>query len=130
MEYYCLLKVSMLKILLCISFPTIVFIINKGGNRNFRFVGLFFLVSFFISYIFKESGPRAEHGNFYWGIICASYIFFLFSIGWFMKNWEKCFPKNKIISILYKTVCMVLFFAHVYSGFSYFNILLTGQYPL
>lgn len=117
---------GILKIFLCISFPAIVFIINKGGSRSFKFIGVFFLVSFFISYVFKESGPREWHGNFYWGIMCASYIIFLFAIGFFMKNWREGFPKNKIASFLYKIICIIICLAHVYSGFSYFNILLTG----
>ena len=118
---------GILKIFLGISFPIIVFIMNKGGSRNFRFIGLFFLVSFFIAYVFKETGERAEHGNFYWGIMCASYILFLYSFSWFMKNWQEKFPKNKIASFVYKVVCIIIFSANVCSGFLYFNIiLLTG----
>lgn len=36
---------GILKIFLCLSFPAIVFIVNKGGDTASRFVGLFFLVS-------------------------------------------------------------------------------------
>lgn len=118
---------GILKLILCITFPAIVFIINKGGNRNFMFIGLFFLVSFFISYVFKESGPRAEHGNFYWGIMCASYILFLFSVSVFMKNWREGFPKNRVLSPIYKIVCVIICLAHLYSGISYFNIIRTGS---
>ena len=117
---------SILKIVLSISLPVIVFILNKGGSRDFRFVGLFFLVSFFISYAFKETGPRAEHGNFYWGIMCASYIFFLYAVSYFMKNCLDGFPKTKVIFSSYTILVVILGVAHVYSGISYFNILLTG----
>ena len=118
---------GILKIFMCITFPAIVFTINKGGDRNFRFIGLFFLVSFFISYVFKESGPRADHGNFYWGIMCSSYILFLFAASVFMKNWREGFPKNRILSLVYKIVCIIICFAHIYSGISYFNIIRTGS---
>ena len=31
---------GILKIFLCISLPAIVFIINKGGQRDYKFIGL------------------------------------------------------------------------------------------
>ena len=117
---------GILKIFLCISLPAIVFIINKGGQRDYKFIGLYFLVSFFIAYVFQESGPRTNDGNFFLGIQCASYVFFVFSIGYFMKNWREGIPKGKTLSILYKTFCILLILGHVYSGLIFFNIVLCG----
>lgn len=117
---------AILKILLSVSLPAMVCMINKGGQRDFRFVGLYFLVSFFIAYVFQESGPRTNDGNFFWGIQCAGYILFLFSFGYLIKNWDENFPKGKILPAIYKILSLILIIGHVYSGLVYFNIVSRG----
>lgn len=117
---------GIIKLFVCLTFPAVVFLVNKGGDRAGRFIVLYFLVSFFIAYVFQESGARKNDGNFFWGIRCAGYILFLFAFSYFIKNWKEGVPEKKVASVIYKILCVILVIAHIYSGLTYFNIIRQG----
>jgi hypothetical protein len=118
--------IGILKIVMCLAFPIAVFIINKGGDKGFKYIGLFFLVSFVISNIFQETGPRANDGNFFWGVRCGGFFFSLFAISYFVKNWKEGIPRNKIGSAVYKTFGTMLCMAHIVFSLLYFDSLIRG----
>lgn len=121
------LVLGTVNIILGLAFPMLVLILNRGRDKLFKFIWIFFVATFIVINIFTETGPRAFHMNFYWGVLCASYLLFLFSIAYFMKNWKENFPKARNISLLYKFVGVFLFIAHTLSGLFYFDLLLKGS---
>lgn len=118
---------TVLKLILCLAFPVIVLAMNKGGSRMDRFIVLLYLVSFAIVNLLHETGPRQNHGNFYWCIYGAGYLLFLISASLFLKNWREGFPEGRKSALVYKISCAALFACHVISGLFYFNLLLRGS---
>lgn len=113
---------------LSLAFPIIVFVFNKGGDRTSRYICLLYIVSFAVANMFQETGPRMNHGNFFWGMFCAGYFLFLFAISLFLKNWRERVPHGFKAAAVYRLTCLGLFACHVLSGIGYFRLLSRGAY--
>lgn len=71
------------------AFPLIVFVLNRREviRSKISLVSILTYVFAFIEFLFLgESGYRAEHGNFGWGLSLASYLLFCISCVFFAGN--------------------------------------------
>ena len=56
---------------------------KKKKNTNFLF--LMYLISLLIFSLFKETGHRANHGNFEWGVLVSYFTMFLYMVPAFIE---------------------------------------------
>ncbi len=116
-----------LKLFCGLAFPTLVAIFNrKKLFRTERFIYLMYAIQLAICIIFTETGPRATHGNFYWGLYGAAFFLFLISLSRFADNLINYKNKNK----LYLIIGTILLISHLLSGAVYFRSILLGAYCL
>jgi len=114
-----------------IVFPTFMFPISMLGS--YLFVGVYLLfalckkpsieilycsamviVSILIFALVIETGPRMNHGNFYWQVVPAYYLLLIVVV----KDWIIRY-KAKTIPFIFSCVLFLLFLAHAGSGFFY-----------
>ena len=94
---------------------------------------LLFVVSVLIYSAFKETGPRAGHGNFGWAIGVGYYILFLYIVPWFFQSMQKYRiqkaqgERTTLVSFIYGTGLFV-FSWHLISGLWYFEKLIKGDH--
>ncbi len=116
------IKTTVFKILCGLTLPTIVFIHNRKKFKDVHsFVYIMYLVQLTVVIIFTETGMRANHGNFYWGLYNAAYLLFLICISQIWINFKE--KKHYV----YKIVVSVLLLGHIISGFLYFVHVFMGK---
>ena len=75
-----------LYIFVSLIFPLSFFFLNILNHKRIKINCEFWLVclmlffSIFIVLVFRETGPRAEHGNFYWQVIPSMWIVYFYTI--------------------------------------------------
>lgn len=72
-----------LYILVSLIFPLSFFILSYRRikiNCEFWLVCLMLIFSIFVVLVFRETGPRAYHGNFYWQVIPSMWIVYFYTI--------------------------------------------------
>lgn len=114
-----------LKSLCGFSFPVLIYLFcRKSFGKNEKFAYLMFIITFLQAHMLGESGIRANHGNFYWGMFSSSYVLFLYAIIGFLKHQQ--LEKHSTIRTLFNIICWCLLILHFISGLSYFHLLLQG----
>lgn len=117
---------TLLKILCGLSFPVLVGLVNhKQLKRTEKFTYVMYAVQLAIVMLFVETGPRAKHGNFYWGLYGAAFFLFIITFARFADNLKHYKEHNKI----YIGAGSLLMLAHIISGVGYFVIVLLGNKP-
>lgn len=107
------------------SFPLIVMIHErKRMTKKDNFIYLMFLVTLCQVSMLGETGRRATHYNFYWGLYNSAYLLFAFAISKFCDVW-----RGERKEIFYKVVGIVLLGAHLISGITYFLYVYSGFTP-
>lgn len=115
---------TILKLICGLSFPCLVLLVNnKKLRKEEKFVYLMFAIQLLVCIIFSETGRRARHGNFYWGLYCAAFFLFVFAGA---KYWRDCRELDSSYK-WYKIIGFILFFAHLMSGAVYFVIACSGN---
>lgn len=110
-----------LKIICGAAFPIVIFVCHhKEFDKKTNFAYLMFLITFAQVHLLEESGARANHGNFTWGIYSAAFILFIYALAYFIKVFDE---KGKIPEKVIGSILVVL---HVVSGFVYYILLLQG----
>ena len=106
-----------------LSFPIMIYILGrKRFDAQDRFVYLMYLITFIQVHMLGESGARATHGNFTWGIYNSAYILMIYVMAFFIQNYN-IKEKN------HKWICIMgwgLLGLHLVSGLIYFMLLLAG----
>lgn len=112
-----------MKIICGLSFPIMIYILGrKRLDKQERFVYLMYLITFIQVHMLGESGARATHGNFTWGIYNSAYILLIYTIAFFMEHYSMKKTDEKV-------VCMIgwgILGLHFVSGMMYFLLLLLG----
>lgn len=107
--------------------PILYFIVNYKvlvKDWEFLYVLLLFIVSVGIFYLSQETGPRANHGNFYWQIVISTWLIFLYLAKHIFITKPRD-EKQLKLNFLFKT----LFSIHVLMGLIYIlKLLLTKDY--
>ena len=113
-----------------IAFPMLVVIYGyKYFSRKEKFVLLYFVVTLIQCIVLEETGLRADHGNFFWGMYNAGYLLFLYMVPKFiqlvkMTPWKQKNLWNRFLTVAGSgMLCMHLFF-----GLKYFWMLFNGKY--
>lgn len=120
--------VTILKLLRSLLFPTLVFIYNRKENSKVdKFNYFMFFVTLLEILFIHETGYRAAHENFYWGLFISGYILFLYAIPKYFNNIKKIREKKSALSIAYLLVNAVLLIGHFATGIAYFVILMGGK---
>ena len=117
---------TILKIVCTLTLPVLVAVFNfKNLKRIEKFAYLMYAVQLAIVILFAETGPRANHGNFLWGLYCAGFILFAVVFTRVVDNIRNYKNYNKI----YLTAAALLSMAHVLSGIKYLIHVLSGIKP-
>lgn len=109
-----------------LSFPAIVYIHNrKQLNKCEKFVYLLYTVTFIQIIMLGETGPRAGHGNFAWGLYNSAYLLFICAVSLFIKNYQKE-ADRPLSARLYFGFGTLLLCLHLITGVIYFLHIFTG----
>ena len=104
---------------------------DKKTDINMVFSIMLYVVSLVVFSMFKETGPRAGHGNFGWAIPMGFYAMYLYIVPWFFQRYKEYRAigtrgKMGINGGLY-VIGLVLLLAHFLSGICYFIIVASGE---
>lgn len=113
-----------LKILCSLSFPALVGALNlKKLKKTEIFIYVMYAVQLVIVMLFVESGPRANDGNFYWGLYCAAFFIFIIAFARFFNDLIHYKERNKLC------LCAegALAAAHIICGLAYFSEIMSGR---
>ncbi|MBQ6812117.1 MAG: hypothetical protein IJP06_03285 [Agathobacter sp.] len=112
-----------MRIICGLSFPIMIYVLgHKQLDKQERFVYLMYIITFIQVHMLGESGARATHGNFTWGIYNSAYILLIYTIAFFMEHYSLKKANGK-------AVCMIgwgILALHLVSGMVYFLLLLAG----
>ena len=107
--------------------------INPNSQKQFHFMILMYFTAVLVFSLFSETGPRANHGNFSWGVYLAYFTMYLYlvpffcqSVGAYRKN---CLTAKTHINVLdfCFTAGSVLLLCHLVSGLCYITIVASGR---
>ena len=109
------------------------FPLDDNDQRRIKFLILMYLVSLVVLSLFKETGHRANHGNFTWGVLACYFTLFLYLVPTFIKC-SRIYRKNiltggkRIVMIeAIFGVGFALLSLHAVSGLLYFHRIVTGK---
>lgn len=112
-----------MKIVCGLSFPIFIYVLGrKRFDKQERYAYLMFLVTFIQIHMLGESGRRANHGNFTWGIYNSAYILLIYAISFFIEHYSIKESKDRVICVIGWGILAL----HLVTGLLYFLILLTG----
>ncbi len=115
-----------LKLICGVAFPALVAVFNRKRMGMFDvFVYIMFVIQMLIYIMFAETGKRASHGNFLWGVYSAAFFLFVVAVPRFIENLKTKSVTNKF----YLIFGSVLLSAHVISAVAYFVEVFSGQIP-
>jgi len=111
------------------AFPVLVAVYGyKHFSKKDMFVWLLFLITLVQRIIIEETGPRASHGNFTWGIYNAGYLLYLYMVPVFIQLVRKIPWKRKgLLDKLCTLAGSGLLCAHLFCGLQYFILILCGK---
>ena len=116
-----------IKTVFALAFPVLLlFIQRKNAADVDRFFFWHYLAALAIVIVLAETGPRAAHGNFSWGLYNAAYLLYLWFAPWFVVSCKQQFAESGRIGGL-SVGCAVLLGCQYFSGLQYFLLLLSGQ---
>lgn len=123
------------KIALMSIIPILVLIYNAFNdssiirNRIYGFVWLLFLSGTGWYTFVRESGERASHGNFVWGLKCVTLVLFALSMLLFLHNFikRKTAKGKKWIVNTYSVIVISLFSYQVVTGIYYLLKMFVGN---
>lgn len=103
---------------------------DKKTDINMVFSIMLYVVSLVVFSMFKETGPRAGHGNFGWAIPMGFYAMYLYIVPWFMQKYKEyrsvdTHKKTAIDGYVF-FIGIILLLAHLISGIWYFRIVASG----
>ena len=111
-----------MKIVCGLSFPIMIYVLGrKRLDKQERFVYLMYLITFIQVHMLGESGARATHGNFTWGIYNSAYILWIYTIAFFMEHYSMKTNDRGVCVIGWGVLAL-----HLISGLVYFLLLLVG----
>ena len=119
------------------AFPLVVLIYNYKrkikGSKFFFLCALMMLFAFAESYFLRETGTRANDGNFSWGscfcyylVFCVSSAFFIGNAGDYLKEKKKTETTGSSLPPPYILVSSFLFLLHLACGIEYFILISLG----
>lgn len=112
-----------MKILCGLAFPILMYVCNrKALGKKEHFVYLMFLITFIQVHMLGETGARATHGNFTWGIYNSAYILMIYAIGYFIEYYNLKEKNTRTVALIGWGVLAL----HLFTGLWYFLILLMG----
>lgn len=109
--------------LLFVIAVTILCVIKKHISRNLIFGWLMFLFAYADRSLFSETGVRATHGNFIWGIYMATLLLTVICLERLLSM------RSNIKKPLYFGLLLLLMLM-VACGVAYFCIILKNNYPI
>ena len=122
---------TVFKVIRSVLLPAIIVLYNiRTLEREEKFVVVQFMISFLLVVILRETGFRATHGNFYWGLFCSSFFLFAFLWAKLAGNYRSIKAKSTEICLkdkLYLAVCVLLSIWHIVGGIVYFVIVSMGS---
>ena len=124
----------LVSLLLKMAFPFLIIVIWRKKifkDRLFILILLQYLTGLATTWIFRETGRRANHGNFGWGNLLASSLLWLFCLGFFIRAFReerKEGPAGRSVkrAAVYLVPGLLLFW-HVLAGVCYYATLLSNM---
>ncbi len=128
-------KYPLIDFLRSYAFPLFTFVVYRKEFMKSKFhlvCCLGWLFSFLEYFFLAESGARADHGNFSWGIHFFTFLIFCLSIGFWINGYANS-SNNKTNTSKTKLSCRIIPFIgnmlmglHLISGLLYFALVLMG----
>ena len=106
--------------------------VSPDDRKRIHFSIMLYFAAILIFSVFEESGPRAGHGNFSWGVYLAWFTMFLYLVPFFfqcMGTYRKnCLIRktSSALGSLYFLAGTALLLFHLLSGLYYFGIIASG----
>lgn len=104
---------------------------NLNTNINMYFSIMLYVSSLIIFSVFKETGTRANDGNFGWAIPMGYYLMYLYIVPWFIQKYNVYRVIRKISfkgsNCFFYRIGIILLLAHLVSGICYFTIIALGK---
>lgn len=104
---------------------------NLNTNINMYFSIMLYVSSLMIFSVFKETGTRANDGNFGWAIPTGYYLMYLYIVPWFIQKYNVYRVIRKISfkgsNCFFYRIGIILLLAHLVSGICYFTIIARGK---
>lgn len=121
------IKQVVLKLARGLTFPALVFLFNrKRLDRSSLFMWAMYLITLLQVILLHETGERANHGNFYWGLYSSGYFLFIWYASRFVENCKEYLAAEHKKHTWYYICGTLLLAAHLLSGLAYFAILFMG----
>ncbi len=119
--------IAVIKIVTALLFPTLLLLIQRKSSTDAdRFFFWHYLAAIAIVIVLAETGPRATHGNFVWGLYGAAYLLYLWFVPWLVSSCKRQFAEVGRIGGL-NVACAALLTCQFLSGAKYFLLVLSGQ---
>lgn len=118
---------TVLKLICSIGFPLLVAFVNRKEFSRFdKFCYGIFFIEFIIGIMFVETGRRAQHGNFFWGVYIGAYFMFIVAVTHFVRNIIERKNEGKLLAP-YPIIGGVMLTGHLLSSLMYFVIIMIGK---
>ncbi len=115
------------KLVRALTFPTLVLIFNrKKLNRSSMFMYVMYIITLLQVILLHETGERANHGNFYWGLYSSGYFLFCWYVPQFIINIKNGIAAKQRQHAWYYVCGSLLLTAHLLSGLAYFMLVFLG----
>lgn len=118
--------------IVCVLFPVCVLILavrRKMISINGMFIKswLMYVIAWAEAYLLIETGDRAGHGNFHWGMYGAGWLLYIYSCMKLLEIWNKCRKDFSALDWVLATLSLILLVASAFSGIVYFAMIIQGK---
>lgn len=128
-----------IKFLRAFIFPLLIVIISYYSDKmksvdkkSFAFSILLYFFAICVSSLFDETGARAAHGNFTWGVPVTCYTMYMYLVPVFFTYMKQYFKGKVIKGKKIMNICFVLgiivLFLQFTSGVTYFYEIMKGEF--
>lgn len=113
------------------SFPLAALVLLRKKLKemySYTFVWICTVIGILEAILIIETGPRIFHGNWIWGAYGATFLLYLVTIEYLIKN-AKSIWQHSLFNKIWLIICSALLIMHTVYGYLYMHhILSTGMY--
>jgi len=113
----------LISILLAVLFPLVYSLLNVKRIKENSYIQLTWiltLISIVYAAVFAESGPRYNHGNFFWSYMIALSLLYVFTLTDYFNNMAQINRVSKVILnliLFWQMAVGIYYFVHILEGY-------------